>query len=119
MISVPVRRVLFWAAVLFVFVMAVLPHPPKVPGQPNDKIQHIGAFTTLGLMGAWGYARAPLLRLLIGLSLFGAFIELVQGIPALHRDSDVKDWIADTLACSAVLLLVGWRRSRQRGPADA
>jgi len=111
MISVPLRRLLFWAAAIFAFVMAILPHPPELPGEPNDKIQHMLAFATLGLLSAWGYSRTPLVRLLIGLSLYGAFIEVVQAIPALHRDSDVKDWIADTIACGLVLLLVGlWRR---------
>ena len=119
MISGPARRLLFWAAVVFAFVMAILPHPPELPGEPNDKVQHIAAFTALSLIGVWAYARAPLLRLLVGLSLFGAFIEFVQAIPALHRDSDIKDWIADTVACGAVLLMVRLRRSRRRGPADA
>src|SRR4051794_18857902 len=97
-ISVPLRRLLFWAAASFAFVMAVLPHPPELPGAPSDKIQHMAAFATLGVLGAWGYARTALVQLLAGLSLFGAFIELVQAIPDLHRDSDVKDWIADTIA---------------------
>ena len=118
MISVPARRLLFWAAVLFAFVMAIIPHPPELPGEPNDKVQHIAAFTALSLLGAWAYARAPLLSLLVGLSLFGAFIEVVQAIPALRRDCDVKDWIADTAACAVVQLAVRWSRSR-RGPADA
>ena len=119
MISVPLRRFLFWGAALFAFVMAVLPHPPELPGAPSDKIQHVAAFATLGLLGAWAYARAPLLHLLAGLSLFGAAIEVVQAIPSLHRDSDVKDWIADTLACGFVLALAAWRRKsvRERGPA--
>lgn len=115
MISLPARRLLFWAAATFAFVMAVLPHPPEIPGEPNDKLQHIAAFATLGALGAWAYAEMALLPLLAGLSLFGALIEFVQAIPALHRDSDVKDWIADTLACGAVLLFVHWRRSRRRG----
>lgn len=111
MISVSARRLLFWAAAIFAFVMAIMPHPPELPGAPNDKIQHMVAFATLGLLAAWGYTRAPLARLLVGLSLYGAFIELVQAIPALNRDSDVKDWIADTIAAGAVLLLVAlWRR---------
>jgi hypothetical protein len=42
-------------------------------------------------------------------------IELVQAIPALHRDSDVKDWIADTLAAGVVLLFVRRWRLRRRG----
>lgn len=112
MVPVSARRLLFWAAALFAFVMAVLPHPPEVPGEPNDKVQHMVAFATLGILGAWAYARAPLVRLFAGLSLFGAFIEVVQAIPALHRDSDVKDWIADTIACGVVLLLAWWWRSR-------
>lgn len=92
--------------------MAVLPHPPQVPGEPNDKVQHIIAFATLSLLGSFAYPRTALLRLLAGLSLFGAFIEVVQAIPALHRDSDVLDWLADTVAVIVVLLIVRWWRSR-------
>jgi VanZ family protein len=110
MIPVWLRRLLFWAAATFAFVMAVLPHPPELPMEPGDKVQHIAAFAALGALAAWSYAEAALMQLLIRLSLFGAAIELVQAIPTLHRDSDVKDWIADTLACGAVLLFVRWRR---------
>jgi len=113
-IAVPRRRLLFWAALLFAFVMAIIPYPPQVPGEPNDKVQHMIAFATLGALGAWAYAQAALLQLLGGLSLFGALIEVVQAIPTLHRDSDVKDWIADTIACGLVLLLIRWRRARAR-----
>ena len=92
--------------------MAVLPHPPEVPGQPNDKVQHIIAFATLATLGSFAYPRITLPKLLAGLSLFGALIEIVQAIPALHRDSDVLDWIADTVAVAVVLLVVRWWRSR-------
>ena len=107
-------RLLFWAAALFAFVMAVIPHPPHVPGEPSDKVQHIVAFATLGLLGAWAYARVSLVRLAIALSLLGALIEIVQAIPALHRDSDILDWAADTIACGTVLFAVRWWRSRRR-----
>ena len=119
MVPLSLRRLLFWGAALFAFVMAVLPHPPEIPGEPSDKIQHIAAFATLGLLGAWAYARSPLLYLLAGLSLFGAVIEIVQAIPSLHRDSDVMDWIADTAACGLVLGIAAWRRrsAKERGPA--
>ena len=100
----------FWAAACFAFVMAVLPHPPQLPGEPNDKVEHIIAFATLATLAAFAYPRTALAKLLIGLSLFGALIEVVQAIPALQRDSDVKDWIADTGAVAAVLALVWWRR---------
>ena len=92
--------------------MAILPQPPELPGHPNDKLEHIAAFTTLALLGSFAYPRALFARLLIGLSLFGAFIEVVQAIPALHRDSDVWDWVADTAAVLVVLLIVRWRRAR-------
>jgi VanZ family protein len=107
-------RASFWAAVCFAFVMAVLPHPPEVPGEPNDKVQHIIAFATLAALGSFAYARIALLRLLAGLSLFGAFIEVVQAIPALQRDSDIWDWVADTAAVAAVLALVWLRRRAAR-----
>lgn len=98
--------------------MAVLPHPPQIPGNPNDKLQHVAAFATLGLLGAWSYAEVSLLQLFVALSAFGGFIEVVQAIPALHRDSDIKDWIADTLACGIVILLIRWRRSRSLDAAE-
>jgi VanZ family protein len=111
LISRAVPRLLFWGAAVFAFVMAVLPHPPRVPGSPSDKILHIAAFTTLAALGSWAYRAAPAVRLLIGLSLFGAAIELAQAIPGLNRDSDVIDWLADTAAAGVALLTVSWWRS--------
>ena len=105
-------RAIFWAAACFAFVMAVLPHPPEVPGHPNDKIQHIAAFATLALFGSFAYPLTTLFSLLVRLSLFGAAIEVIQAIPALHRDSDILDWLADTVAVAVVLLAVRWWRAR-------
>src|SRR4051794_41950578 len=90
--------------------MAVLPHPPRLPVEPGDKVQHVAAFLTLGLLSAWAYPRTPLLQLLIRLSLFGALIELVQAIPSLGRDSDPLDWLAGTGAAALVLLALRWGR---------
>jgi len=90
--------------------MAAMPHPPEVPGHPNDKVEHIVAFATLAVLAAFAYPRTALLRLLVGLSAFGALIEVVQAIPALQRDSDIKDWAADTVAAGVVLGLIWWRR---------
>jgi VanZ family protein len=106
-----IAQTIFWAAAVFAFVMAILPHPPAMPGEPNDKVQHITAFATLALLGSFAFPRVTLVRMLISLSLFGALIEVVQAIPALHRDSDVMDWIADTAAVLVVLMIVRWWRS--------
>ena len=105
-------RLVFWAAAIFAFVMAIVPQPPQLPGEPSDKVQHITAFATLALLGSFAYPATSLTRLLASLSLFGALIELIQAIPALHRDSDVVDWIADTVAVLMVLVLVRWWRRR-------
>ena len=106
-------RGLFFATAAFAFVTAILPHPPDVPGNPSDKLQHITAFAVLALLGSFAYPRASVWRLVVGLSLFGAIIELVQAIPMLHRDSDVMDWLADTAAVLAVMLVLAIVRRRR------
>ena len=109
-------RVLFWSAAAFAFVMAVLPHPPEVPGNPSDKLQHIAAFACLAALGALAYRQTPARMLVLGLSAFGALIETVQLIPGLHRDAEVLDWLADTAAAAAVAYAVHlWRRTRAGG----
>ena len=95
-------------------VMALLPHPPQLPGNPSDKVQHIAAFATLGLLGVYSYPRLSALWLIVALSLFGAFIEVAQAIPLLHRDSDPLDWIADTAACLVIVISLRWWEARKR-----
>ena len=107
-------RLVFWAAAIFAFVMAIIPHPPHLPGAPSDKIQHIMAFLVLGGLATLAYPLSKPLLLGAGLSLFGALIELVQYIPSLHRDSDPVDWIADTIAAAVVLLFINRLRARRK-----
>ena len=98
-------RLLFWAAMLFAFVMAVVPHPPMLPGQPSDKLQHIFAFIVLALLGRLAYPETRKRVLLFGLMAFGALIEVAQAIPMIHRDADPFDWLADTAAALAVFVI--------------
>jgi hypothetical protein len=110
-----VARALFWASLGFALVMAFLPHPPQPLGQMQDKFQHMLAFGTLTILAVAAYPRAELLRVGERLSFVGALIEVVQSIPALHRDCDIWDWIADTVVIAAVLLVVvAWRRYRPK-----
>lgn len=106
-------RFLFWAAAIFAFVMAVLPHPPQV-GHVSDKIQHILAFVTLTVLAVAAYPRAELLRIAERLILVGAVIEVVQSIPALHRDCDIRDLLTDCLAIGVVMtVVILYRQARQ------
>lgn len=108
-----ILQLAFWCAAAFAFVMAALPHPPTVPFEPGDKIQHMVAFATLGALGTLAYPRLSALRLAAALGAFGALIESVQMIPALHRDAELGDWIADISAVAVSLvvmhLVVRWR----------
>ncbi len=110
----PVLRLLFWAATLFTLVMALIPKPPPVPGHPSDKVLHMLAFATLGLVGSFAYLRVGALRMIAGLSLLGALIEVLQGTALIHRDRDVLDWVADTIACAVVVVALRWRQARER-----
>lgn len=110
-------RLLFWAAAAFGFVMAVLPHPPEVPGAPSDKVQHILAFLTLAALARWAYPAVRKRWLLLGLALFGAAIELLQAIPVLNRDADPLDWVADVAAAAAVFAAVALWPRLTRPPA--
>jgi hypothetical protein len=97
----------FWLCFAAVAVLALLPREQAVAlASVGDKFQHIMAFATLALLGRLAFPRLGGLRLLLGLSLFGALIEVLQAIPWLHRDSDPIDWIADTLAAGTVLALM-------------
>jgi hypothetical protein len=67
----------------------------------------------LTFLAAAAFPRVHLLVIAVLLSAFGALIEIVQGLPIVHRDKDFWDWVADTLAIGAALapmLLVWWRQ---------
>lgn len=97
-------RITFFAAVLFTLVMALQPHPPALPGQEMDKVQHIAAFFTLAVLGRLAFPRIPLAWLLGALALLGAAIEIAQLIPGLNRHADLADWLADIIAAAVGLV---------------
>jgi len=94
--------------------MAIIPQPPELPGEPSDKLQHVSAFLVLGALAFFAYPSTRRTSLGIGLSLFGALIEVVQAIPSLHRDSDPLDWIADTAAATVILISLRWLGERRK-----
>ncbi len=113
-----ILRAIFWIAIVISFLAAINPQPPQLPGQPNDKVQHIMAFLMLGALAFFACPRTRPVIMLAWLSAFGAFIEFVQMIPALHRDGDVLDWIADTGAAAAILTTLHLIRAASSRVAD-
>lgn len=108
-----VARPLFWSALVFAFVMAVLPQQEAVKVLPSDKLEHIAAFFTVAVLGRLAYPALPALALGAALAGYGALIELVQLIPALNRDGDWKDLLADLFALSVGLLLSRYLQRRR------
>jgi hypothetical protein len=109
-----VFRIMFWLALVFAVTMAVLPHPPHLPGEPSDKFQHMLAFATLAVLGVLGYPAVPKGKIALGLVALGAGIEIAQMIPQLHRDSEWGDLAADTFAIFAMLAVATLLFSKRR-----
>lgn len=107
-------RSIFWVALAVALALALNPHPPHLPPALNDKLQHMMLFAGLTGLALVAYPRARLLPLGLALSGFGALIEFLQMIPALHRSAEYLDWVADTGAILAVLALAAMLRWRVR-----
>lgn len=101
-------KVAFGAALVITLAMALLPHPPKLPiDSLGDKFEHSLAFVALTMLAWKSFPGASLWRIGERLSFLGALIEVLQAIPALHRDCDIFDWMTDTAAIIVVLVIVG------------
>jgi VanZ family protein len=105
---------ILWLTVGIIYILAILPRAdvPAMPG--TDKVQHIAAFITLGVLSALALPRFSLLKIASWLALFGALIEFTQMIPVLHRDASMLDWLADLCAIAGGLLIVApFRRNAE------
>ena len=92
-------RPLFWVLMATALVMALLPKPPQLPiDQFGDKFEHMLAFAALTGVANLAWPHRSRWTIALWLSAFGAAIELLQMISVLHRDSDVRDWVADSVA---------------------
>lgn len=113
--------VLFWLAVAFTLVMALLPAPPAALLVAGDKVLHMAAFALLSLLAALAFPRRRALELFAGLAALGGLIEVLQMIPALRREADLGDWLADCAAIAVVLVLcrsVQWLLAEPAAPDD-
>ena len=103
-------------ALAFTLFMALDPHPPSPLAVTIwDKAQHAAAFGVLAILAALAWPRTSLLRLGEHLSFVGALIEVLQANPLIHRDCDIFDWVADTVAVAVVLLFIAMVRKARLG----
>jgi hypothetical protein len=111
-----IARAAFLAALIFTCYSAVAPSAHVLHLTPWDKSTHFIAFYVLTGLAVAAFPRQNLFVIAALLSAFGALIEIVQGLPMVHRDKDFWDWVADTLAISSALapLLLGWWREQSR-----
>jgi hypothetical protein len=111
-------QVAFFSALLFTFYSAVIPPALALQLVPWDKAEHFIAFYALTGLAVAAFPKSNLCVIAGLLSLFGALIEIVQGLDLVHRDRDFWDWVADSLAIGAALapmLLVWWRAQVKSG----
>jgi hypothetical protein len=105
-------RVAFFAALIFTFYSAVIPPSQALQLTPWDKATHFLAFYALAGLAVAAFPKRNVVLIGATLSLFGALIEVVQGLPIVNRDRDFWDWVADTIAILFALtpmLLYWWR----------
>ena len=104
------RRLLrgaFYLASAAVGVLSLAP-AAALPAAPiSDKVEHAVAYALLALLGCTT-SRRGVLRTMIGVSVFGTAIEMLQGFSP-GRSPDVLDALANiagaALACSVVAML--------------
>ena len=102
-----------FAAALLVSLVVLFAPGSDVPVAPAgvDKVVHFSVFAALAATGRWaGLPRGVLAGALV---LYGAVSEPIQGIPGLHRDPAVGDWLADVVGTLAGLALSGGLERRR------
>lgn len=80
-----------------------------------DKANHALAFMVLTVLAGLGWPRLSAAGLLAIMVLAGVGIELVQGLPAIGRDADVLDVVADAVGTLIGLLIIAVAERRWPG----
>lgn len=96
-----VWRWTFWACLLAVLVLSLIPAPPKSLSTGWDKGNHLLAFAVSCVLGQVAYPGRRSV-VLMGLVAYGALIEVLQSFTP-QRQAEWVDWLADGLG-----ILLGW-----------
>lgn len=112
-LSGPVRLGLYAAAVAVLLYLCLAPSRELPTVNIWDKAEHAIAWLVLTGVGCLLFPARPR-RIAAFAFLFGGLIELLQGVLPVGRDSDWKDWVADSIGIAVALAAFALARSRRR-----
>ena len=106
----PLWRLTFFACLLAVLVLSLLPQADLPPVNTGwDKADHAFAYLVLGLLGLAAFPGRVVL-VFAGLVAFGGAVEMLQGLTT-WRFAEWSDLLADVIGLAAAALVVPlWRR---------
>ncbi|MBX9460196.1 MAG: hypothetical protein KL785_02860 [Brevundimonas sp.] len=87
-------------------------------GLPWDKANHAVAFILLTVLAGRGWPDLPRTALVLIMLAAGIGIELVQGLPAVGRDADIWDVVADAVGIAGGLAGLAWMGRRSARPRE-
>ncbi|MGQ0442336.1 MAG: VanZ family protein [Methylophilaceae bacterium] len=106
--------ILFWALVGVTSWLLLIELAPKQNKWPYwDKVLHTMIFAALCALAYFAYPQKKA-WMVIGLVLYGALIEWLQGVLTLTRMPSLNDWIADVAGISLTLLIATFLKRRTR-----
>ncbi|MEX1251171.1 MAG: hypothetical protein WEA77_08265 [Hyphomonas sp.] len=111
----PIRRAALVIAVLLALGVAYLSLIPggTVPAPDiSDKLRHFGAYAMLAIPAAMWFGPGRLVTVLV-LAVYGAGLEVAQGLLSATREASPLDALANALGASGGYLLV-WFIARTR-----
>lgn len=107
----PALRVLLGLCLLGGLWLALTPMVgPPPPSGPWDKVEHAVGFYILGVLALAAFPAGARWKLAVGLTAYGALVEVLQAIPSLNRHADPFDLAADLLGIGMALLPTYLRR---------
>ena len=96
----------FWTLVAIVGMFMLVELAPKEDGLKYlDKIQHALVFLILSISGHLAF-KQKMWAITLGLTIFGAIIEVLQTTLTITRTGDIYDWLADIAGILIGLMII-------------
>jgi VanZ family protein len=94
-----------WIAVVAALIVCLVPGKYVEVANINDKIEHAAGFGLLVLWFCGMYLRSRYWRIAVYFVLFGALIEILQGLMNWGRHADIFDLLADSVGIAMGVLV--------------